>query len=146
MKHVTSDELVDRIYGIESAEVMVHLSDCADCSARFETMQERRSIVVEPTPVALDVLAAQRRAIYSRMGEQPRSRMMWAPALVAASLMAVGVFVYRPMMSPQIAAPQHVTHTETSSDAELLAEVYSMQQSLEPRAAAPIHALFEDEQ
>ena len=64
--------------------------------------------------------------------------MRWVPALAAACLLAIGVLVYRP--APRLAC------TPDPSDAQLFSDVYSMEQSTEPLAAAPIHALFEDNQ
>jgi hypothetical protein len=59
--------------------------------------------------------------------------MKWAPALAASCLLAVGVFLYRPAPAP---------HPAVVSDAQLFSDVYSMEQSVEPRAAEPIHELF----
>jgi len=138
-KHLTSDELVDRLYGVGSES---HLHDCAECAARFEQLRERKEMAADHAPVPYEFLAAQRRNIYARMGEQPQSRMKWLPALAAAlCLLAAGVFVNRPVAMPvaQTARPEIV-------DPQLFADVYSMEQSPEPLAAKPIHALFEDQQ
>jgi hypothetical protein len=37
-----------------------------------------------------------------------------------------------------------VLHTDAAADAQLFSDVYAMEQSSEPRAAAPIHALIEE--
>ena len=127
-RHLTSDELIDRLYGIGSSE---HLDNCRECSARFRQLRERRAIVAEPRPASYEFLAAQRRNIYARMGEEPQTGRKWVPALAAAvCLVAAGVFVYRPAEAPR---------TE-STDAQLFSE------SMEPLAASPIHALFEQDQ
>jgi hypothetical protein len=134
-KHLTSDELVDSLYGVGASE---HLDDCKECSDHFREIQARREMAAEPLPASHDFLAAQRRNIYARMGEKPTARMKWVPALAAAAcLLAVSVFVHHP--AEQMAKPEVV-------DPQLFADVYSMEQSMEPLAAKPIHALFEQDQ
>ena len=134
-KHLTIDELVDRLYGVGTGD---HLNSCDQCSERFRQLRERREMAAEPVPASYEFLAAQRRDIYARMGERPRARMQWVPALAAAAcLLAAGVFVNRPVA--QVAKPEIV-------DTQLFADVYSMEQSMEPLAAKPIDALFEQDQ
>src|SRR5580692_8819217 len=134
-KHLTIDELVDRLYGVGTGD---HLNSCDQCSQRFQQLRERREMATEPVPASYEFLAAQRRDIYARMGERPRARMQWVPALAAAAcLLAAGVFVNRPVA--QVAKPEIV-------DTQLFADVYSMEQSMEPLAAKPIDALFEQDQ
>jgi hypothetical protein len=133
--HFNDDELLDRLYGL--AEEDAHLETCADCARRFEQMRERRASVAAPEEVPSGFLAAQRRKIYARLGEQPRRRMGWVPAVGAACLLAVGVFMYRPAPAPPL---------DTAADEQLFSDVYSIEQSTEPIAAAPIHDLFEDNQ
>jgi hypothetical protein len=135
MKHLTSDELVDRLYGIGASE---HLEDCEDCSERFRQLREQRAMAAEPAPVSHEFLAAQRRNIYARMGERPQARMKWVPALAAAAcLLVAGVLAHRP--GTPVAKPE-------VADAQLFSDVYSMEQSMEPIAAQPIHAMFEQDQ
>jgi hypothetical protein len=134
MKHLNSDELVDLVYGVGTGG---HLDDCRECAERFEQLREKRAMAAEAQPVSREFLAAQRRNIYARMGERPQARMKWVPALAAACLIAVGVFSYHPAQVPE-AAEIHV-------DAQLFSDVYSMEQSMEPIAAQPIHALFESD-
>lgn len=135
-RHLSDDELLDRLYGLAGNED--HLEACQECASRSAAFEKRRQDLTQPEPVSTPFLAAQRRAIYSRLGEQPHSRMKWAPALAAACLLLIGLMVYRPAAPP----PAH----SDSSDAKLFSDVYSMEQSTEPRAAAPIHELFEDNQ
>jgi hypothetical protein len=138
-KHLTIDELVDRLYGVEGGgPVSNHLDDCEECSERFLELRERRAMAAEPTAASYELLAAQRRNIYARMGEQPRAGMKWVPALAAAAcLAAFSVFVHHP--EAQVAKPEIV-------DPQLFADVYSMEQSMEPLAAKPIDALFDQDQ
>jgi hypothetical protein len=140
--HLTTDQLVDQLYGLVSGEYFSgeHLNSCAECSARLEELRERRAMAAESVPVAHDFLAAQRRNIYARMGEHPQTRMKWVPALAAACLVIAGVSTWRP--STQVAKPEILTER----DAQLFSDVYSMEQSMEPLAAKPIHAIFEQDQ
>jgi hypothetical protein len=132
-KHLTSDELVDRLYGVGASE---HLDNCRECSERLRELRERKAMAAEPHPASYEFLAAQRRNIYARMGEKPQTGLKWVPALAAAvCLVAAGVFVYRPAQAPRL----------ESTDAQLFSDVYSMEQSMEPLAASPIHALFEQD-
>jgi hypothetical protein len=131
--HLNDDQLIDRLYGLASDR---HTDECSECAQRLRELRERKAELSATKPVANDFLFAQRRKIYARLGEQPHTGMRWAPALAAACLLAVGMLFYRP-------AP--VPHPD-AADAQLFADVYSMEESTEPRAAAPIHALFEDNQ
>ncbi len=134
-KHLSIDELVDRLYGIGASG---HLDACADCRQRFDRLRARRAGASELAPASHEFLAAQRRNIYARMGERPRTRMGWVPALAAAlCLVTAGVFAHRP--APPVAVPE-IDNTKLFSD------VYSMEQSMEPLAAKPIHAIFEQDQ
>jgi hypothetical protein len=149
--HLKTDELVNRLYGLEGhgGEQKAHLASCLACRARWEEMRIIRGVVSTPETVSSDFLAAQRRKIYARLGEEPRTRMAWAPALAAVALLAIGVAVYRPLSAPGF--PHSGNHDSRAAqtdagDAQLFSEVYSMEQSMEPSVAAPIHTLFEDNQ
>lgn len=137
MRHLTDDELIDRVYGIEN-DGTAHLAACDECSARWQAFDQRHRAMIPATPVTTEFLAAQRRGIHARLDRQPATRLKWAPALVAACLLALAVLVHRP-------APVQAPHSD-AGDAQLFSEVYSMEQSTEPRAASPIHELFEDNQ
>jgi hypothetical protein len=151
--HLKTDELVNRLYGLEGrgGEQDAHLAGCPDCRARWEEMRIIRGVVSTPETVSSDFLAAQRRKIYARLGEEPRTRMAWAPALAAVALLAIGVAVYRPLSAPSPGFSHFANHDSRpaqteAADAQLFSEVYSMEQSMEPSVAAPIHTLFEDNQ
>ncbi len=137
MMHLTDDQLIDRVYGMEPDGASAHLAECDACGARWRAFEQRHREMIPATPVSAEFLTAQRRKIYSRLDHQPGRRLKWAPALVAACVLAVVVLVHRP------APPAPRTD---SGDAQLFSEVYSMEQSTEPRAASPIHELFEDNQ
>ncbi len=140
--HLTNDELVDVLYGV-GGDPASHLDECRECSERFEELRERKAMAAEPAPVPWDFLAAQRRCIYARMGTRPKAGMAhWVPALAAVvCLIAVGLFSYH----PERTAPERTTKAEII-DTQLFSDVYSMEQSMEPIAAQPIHALFEQDQ
>ena len=136
--HLTTDELVDRLYGVAEPG---HLDNCAECSERFRKLRELHATAAASLPESHDFLAAQRRNIYARMGERPQTRMKWVPALAAAAfLVAVGMFAYHPSEIPSYVAKPQI------DDAQLFSDVYSMEQSMEPVAAKPIHAIFEQDQ
>jgi hypothetical protein len=135
-RHLSDDDLLDRLYGLadsDPADASGHLERCADCQGRWLRLQNERARIAAPGEVSASFLAGQRRRIYARLGERPRPQMRWAPALAASCLLAVGVFLYRPAPAP---------HPAVVSDAQLFSDVYSMEQSVEPRAAEPIHELF----
>jgi hypothetical protein len=134
--HLSNDELLDRLYGL--AGEAGHIESCTDCQQRWNQLREQRARLAVSDDVSTGFLAGQRRKIYARLGEEPRHQMKWAPALAAACLLVAGVFLYRPAAAPHQSA--------VVSDAQLFSDVYSMEQSVEPRAAEPIHALFEDNQ
>jgi hypothetical protein len=149
--HLTDDQLIDRLYGVDDSA-----HQCTDCADRMRAMEQKRAEHRSPVPVSADFLAAGRRAVYSRLGEQPKSRMNWVPATAAALfLVAAGVVVshtsYRsvaPVAGPSATVSHAVSHSDAAKsqemDAQLFSEVYAMEQSAEPRAAAPIHALIEE--
>ena len=138
-EHLSEDALLDAVYGIAGIAAEAHLRRCADCAQRLHEWHEKRAAAVESVDISGEFLAAQRKKIYERI-ERPSHNWLWAPGLAAACALAIGVLVYHPAPKKQ---PQR--HAEIS-DAQLFGEVYSMEQSLEPAAAAPARALFEERQ
>ena len=138
--HLTHDELLAQIYGV--GEKGAHLRDCADCSARVQAMELRRQDLTAVPEVSNSFLAQQRRSIYARAEEGVSSQTRWAPALAAAFLLAIGVVLYHPQSSMHPVGPQASLSVESSNE-QLFSDLYSMEQSVEPEAAAPIHELFE---
>ncbi len=150
MQHLNDDELLARLYGLGEghAHLGAHLEECPECAGRLAAMELRRadSAAEAPAnPVSSDFLAGQRRAIYARLEQPAPLRVRWAPAVAAATLLAVGVLMYHPTHAvvPH-RAPAPVARPELSDD-QLFSDVFSMEQAAEPRAAAPIRALFEDQ-
>ncbi len=135
-EHLSDDTLLDALYGLADNEP--HLRECAICAQRFGEWQRKRESLADVPEVSSDFLAAQRRKIYERLERPEPKRLRWAPALAMACLVAVGVLVYHPATPP---TPQQRGDV---SDSQLFSDAYTMDQSLEPSAAAPIRALFED--
>jgi len=139
-EHLSEDALLDAVYGIAGNAAEAHLRRCADCAQRLHEWHEKRAAAVESIDVSGEFLAAQRKRIYERIERPSRKHWLWAPGLAAACALAVGVFVYHP------APKEQPRRNAEISDAQLFGEVYSMEQSLEPTAAAPARALFEEQQ
>jgi hypothetical protein len=156
-EHLSNDQLLDRLYGLGEAEgtANLHLRECSGCAERLRAFERRQAEAAAAPEVPAEFLAAQRRGIYARLEQGPQAHSRWAPALVAACALAVGLFwVYPPHHArPQApsrpaaivaqSAAHAVAHSDVS-DEQLFSDVYSMEQSAEPRAAVPMHALFED--
>jgi hypothetical protein len=151
-RHLTNDELLNRLYGLGEAEgeTNLHLRECPGCADRWRAFERRRAeTAVEPdlsSDASNEFLAAQRRAIYARLEERSSGmHVRWAPAVAAGFLLAAGVYLAIPgrhavPQTPNRPAP--VTAHAEMSDEQLFSDVYSMEQSAEPRAAVPMHALF----
>jgi hypothetical protein len=147
-RHWTLDELTDRMYGIREEDE--HLRSCRECALRFQELDRRRAAMTAAPEIPAGGLAAQRSAVLERIGTSSRHLVRWVPAVTAAAcLLAVAAFVHWPVR----VAPQHgKTTTEvtttgaTVSDSQLFADIYTVEESAEPRAAAPMHALFQEGQ
>jgi hypothetical protein len=140
IRHLTTAQLIDRLYGIGDSTAESHLLECAECADRYRAFEERRMETVE-TSISTNDLAAQRRAIYVRIDAAGRMQPRWTPAFAAGLLLAVGMVLYRPLI--HIAERPAPSARTEMSDEQLFSDVYSMEQSAEPRAAAPIQGLFE---
>jgi hypothetical protein len=138
-EHLSEDSLLDAIYGIATKDAEAHLGVCAECARRLSDWHRTRSGEAESADISVEFLAAQRRQIYARIERPSRKQWLWAPGLAACAL-AIVIFAYHPSQQ----TPRD-THADLS-DAQLFGEVYSMEQSLEPAAAAPARALFEEQQ
>ena len=145
-RHLNHDELLSRIYGLEQdhdpAELTLHLKECAECAARLKEFEQRRSDSAATPEIPRELLASQRREIYARLEDRRAGSLAWTPALAAMFLLAVGVLLYQPSQPAAHEAPLPAAHAEQSDD-QFFADLYSLEQTLEPQAAAPIHALFE---
>ena len=147
-RHLTNDEMMDQLYGIGGPEAGLHLAECVECTHRYTAFEGKRAEMAAGSAIELapSVLAAQRRAVYARLGEAPRKQAHWMPALAAAALLAVALVVYHPS-TPVVSRPAPSAHADLShaelSDVQLFSDVYSIEESDEPRAAAPIQGLFQ---
>jgi hypothetical protein len=149
-RHLSNDELLDRMY---LGDCPPHLEECAECAGRLQAFERRRTEVgsaaaAAESGISNEVLAAQRRAIYARLDQPVSVHARWAPAALAAVfLLVMGVFLARPHAAYHPALPSDsATGVAVSGEVnaeQLFSDLYSMEQSVEPRAAAPIHALFE---
>jgi hypothetical protein len=146
--HVNLDVLVDAYYGVcdDSAAVHAHVAGCETCAERWNEIARKRAVAAESmaprNEVSADFLAAQRRKIYERLAQpKPKLRKVWIPTAAAAALLTAAIFAWRP--APE--APHPEVRAEIS-DAQLFSEVYLLEQSYEPSAAAPIQALFDSQQ
>jgi hypothetical protein len=141
MRHLNDDELLKQLYGLGDGG---HLDECPECAGRLAAMELRRAdSAAEGVRVSSGLLGRQRRAIYARLEQPVPARVRWAPALAAATLLAVGVFIYHPMRAVPQRGPAPAARPEMSEE-QLFSDVFSMEQAAEPRAAAPIRALFEE--
>jgi anti-sigma factor RsiW len=154
--HWTDEQLVQYVYGVgpqdHEGKQDNHVESCDECRSRLTAMQlSRRYIETHDTGDAglnADALAAQRRAIWARL-EHPPSLwqtlrfQVWAPAACALLVLSAG-----------FAAWEHRAVWEQPSQAELLRakvsdeqladEVGQVANHIEPEAAAPLQALFEN--
>jgi predicted anti-sigma-YlaC factor YlaD len=153
MRHLNDDELLVRLYGLGENQTHVgetHLGECPECAGRLAAMESRRAesaAEFSEDRVSSDFLAGQRRAVYARLEQPASAGVRWAPAVAAATLLAVGVLMYHPAR-PAHRAPAPAARTEQSQEqvfSDVFADVFSMEQAAEPRAAAPIRSLFEDQ-
>ena len=134
------------------------MSECAECAQRMEGFEARRveaaaasRFSAEPSGAAF---AAQRRAVYAQLEAPARMHGQWAPAALAAVLvLVIGVLLVHPSRpAPRHPAAQASTFRPLPAaraemtDEQLFSVVYAMEESAEPQAAAPIHALFEGDE
>ena len=143
--HLSDDELIRLLYGVGEAEG--HLDACLECGERWAEMHRALGRTRAETSAAAEIngrkLAVQRQEILDRLA-QPSSGLQawrWVPPVAAASLLAAAIVIYGPssILRPPSTAPAAVN---TDADSELFTDVYSMERDVEPRAAAPIRALF----
>ena len=148
-QHLSDDELIGMLYGLGSiGDAGSHLAGCSECGERWDAMHRAlgmaRAQAAAPE-ISASRLAAQRLQILERL-EHPSSGMLawrWVPVATAASLLAAAMFFHqRPNAPPETPPAAVAPHAE--ADSELFTDVYSMEQDVEPRAAAPIRALFQE--
>jgi hypothetical protein len=137
-RHLTDEELIERLYGLGETPPP---ASCETCRRRWEGLLERRRRYlgsVAELPEAW--LADQRRRIYARIERAETGFWGVRPAGVLAAL---GVVAFGLVLSLPAPEPQP---TRAANDSQFFTEIYSLVESPEPRAAAPIHSLFEEPQ
>jgi predicted anti-sigma-YlaC factor YlaD len=132
-RHCSSDELIAHLYGLKSADE--HLDSCGECSARLRQAELRRTEAAEAPEVPDELLAAQRRSIYQRLGSPVAA---WHPLRWAASGMAMFAIVLGLTLS-------YTRPAAHSRDDSFFVEISSLDQNPAPRAVQPIQALVEDD-
>jgi hypothetical protein len=97
-------------------------------------LHEKTRGAAEPD-VSPEFLAAQRRAIYRRLGE-PRHRfsLRWAFSLAMVVLVLAGGLTFE----------RRHSSAASISDEQLFSDLSAMEQRTEPQAIQPIHSLFEE--
>ena len=138
MKHWTEDDFTQWLYGLRPGDA--HLEDCPECGADARRLTARRQALTDASAaeeVPADLLAGQRRGVYQRLGQSPVSWPRIQAVVVALMIVLVALtFSLRGTRSPAtLGAP---------SDDQLFSDLASIEQSSEPRAAQPIHNLFEE--
>jgi hypothetical protein len=137
MRHWTDDELIDSIYGIGPLDG--HLDTCVECRGRRANIDLRRSGLETAPELPATVLAAQRRAVYAR-AERAMPGTGWIRAAFATAGVAALALTLMITRTPDRPVP-----VDTASvDTQLFADAWAAVASEEPRAAQPIHALFEE--
>ena len=145
--HLSDDDLIRRLYGI--GEEDDHLAACSECSDRWLAIQSVIRSARAEQPRAPEMtgrkLAVQRQQVLARLGQPLTAWRTWRwvpPAAAAASLLAAALFLSRP--TAPVTPPAATAIVNAEADAQLFTDVYSMEQDVEPRAAAPIRGLFQE--
>ncbi len=142
--HWTDEQLIQHLYGIGPEGN--HIEECRDCRDRLSAMLAARQLVeagASPSEqVPFDLLAAQRRGIYSRIARISSQRVglqlrRWAAAAATVFLLGGGVLLWEQNQTRQV-----VQNRE--SDAQLAQEVSRMAQDSEPSPTAPLQGLFDE--
>jgi hypothetical protein len=146
-QHLSDDELIGLLYGLGDGDG--HLTHCSECGERWSEMHKALGMARAESSTAAEFsgrrLAIQRQQILQRL-EQPDSVSLgwrWVPVATAASLLVAAMFFHERSAVPQH-SPAASAAVNTETDAQLFTDVYSMEQDVEPKAAAPIRALFQE--
>ena len=149
-QHLSDDELIGLLYGLGDRENDDrHLAACSECGERWSEMHKALGMARAESSQATEIsgrsLAVQREQILERL-EQPASVWLgwrWVPVATAASLLAAAMFLHQWPVVPE-QSPSAPPAVNAEADAQLFTDVYSMEQDVEPKAAAPIRALFQE--
>jgi hypothetical protein len=136
-RHWSDEELVARLYGVGPEDG--HLDECESCKRRWDMIRNRRKGLSAPAiEVSETFLAAQRRAIQSRLGDKPRPFPRVLVPVLAALLLAVLLVVRRP-------PPEEPPVAHEIPDSQLFNDVFRMVSEAEPSSIGPIRSLFEEQ-
>jgi len=139
-RHWTNDEILDHIYGVGPEDG--HDRDCPECRERIDALQAlRKARHVEPW-VPEEFLQSQREAVRMRVSHGAGLAGAWWSAPAWAALMvalAVGLSWPTPPAERLVAGGKGAP-----PDAGMYLEIYQTISTEEPRALAPMHALFEE--
>jgi hypothetical protein len=137
MKHWTDQDITQWLYGV--LEDSSHLDQCELCRGRAsEAKTYRREVLSTQGDVSPNFLAAQRRAIYSRM-ELGKSFLRYRLAASMALVALVAVMSFNLLRRPTSYDP-----LSSPSDERLYSDMVAIDASTEPRAIQPIQNLFEE--
>ena len=133
--HWSNDELLEHLYGLKSEDE--HFRCCGECAARAREIADMRAQSAQAPDVPHEVLEAQRRNIYQRLGSPIRAwhPLRWAMTAAAVAAIILGLTLFHPGETPRTRA----------SDDQFYAELSSLAQTPAPRAVQPIEALVDDD-
>ena len=133
--HWTDGELLEYFYGLKAPDQ--HLASCPQCAARAENAARIRKDATAAPEISVELLDAQRRAIYRRLGSSPWSwhPMRWAVSMIVTLALVLGLTLFKP-------ARPGLTR---SHDDQFYAEISAIAQDPAPRAIQPIEALVADD-
>ena len=141
-RHWTNEELMDYLYGLGPEDG--HEKECAECQQRIASMQARRAEKAEDPWVPEEFLRAQQESITQRVARSDTSeRVWWRPPAWAALMVAVAMALSWPQPGTKNLTD---ANSATASDAGMYLEIYQTISSEEPRALAPMHSLFEEQE
>ncbi|HNY42190.1 MAG TPA: hypothetical protein PKJ41_17430 [Bryobacteraceae bacterium] len=143
-RHWDREAMVMHLYGLDVADGLetAHLEACQQCRAEWDRVQSRRSASLTSESLDENQLRKQRKAVFTRIERPSRPAPLWglAPAAATALLLVMGI-----MTQPPRPAEPAQTAAITASDKELFNELNEMLSEDTPRGAAPIRALFSEQ-
>lgn len=135
-RHCSDEQLLAWLYGVESDNR--HRPECEQCRSRSENLRSRREqmLAVEPE-VSDEFLAAQRRAIYARIDQEPAhpSHAALMPWIVTALVLLLALGWLRTEMRSPAGAE--------ISDVKAFEDAFAMVARSHPEAVEPLKSLFE---
>ena len=143
-RHWSDDQLLQRLYGVGPEDW--HLDNCPECRKRWEVLVERRRTIPSPVEVNASFMALQRNRIHERLKPLAPLLFRLRPVALLSCLAVISLAaVLLRTMPQQRLAPQPVAQQQAAnSDAQLLADIYSVLESREPSPVRTLHALFEE--